>query len=92
MLIINFGDENEEFALSVLAKLRNSNISSELYPDAAKMKKQMGYADKNNIPIVIIAGAEEIESDAINIKEMNSGEQKISSVKKIITTISSILK
>jgi histidyl-tRNA synthetase len=91
VLIINFGDENKEFALSVLADLRNSNISSELYPDSAKMKKQMGYADKNNIPIVIIAGAREIESDTINIKDMTSGEQNTSSQKKIIAVISSIL-
>lgn len=91
VLIINFGDENEVFAMSVLADLRKNNISSELFSDSAKMKKQMGYADKNNIPLVIIAGTKEIESDTISIKDMMSGEQKISSKKNIITTISSIL-
>ena len=91
VLIINFGDENKDFALSVLAELRKNNISSELYPDNAKMKKQMSYADKNNIPIVIIAGAQEVETDTINVKDMNSGEQKTSSINELITTISSIL-
>jgi len=92
VLIINFGEENKEFALSTLAELRNNNISSELYPDNAKMKKQMSYADKNNIPIVIIAGAIEIEGNSINIKDMKSGEQKNSTVNDLITTISTIIK
>ena len=91
VLIINFGDENKDFALSALGELRRNNISSELYPDTAKMKKQMSYADKNNIPIVIIAGAQEVETNTINVKDMNSGEQKTSSINELITTISSIL-
>ncbi len=91
VLIINFGDENKDFALSALGELRRNNISSELYPDNAKMKKQMSYADKNNIPIVIIAGAQEVETNTINVKDMNSGEQKTSSINELITTISSIL-
>jgi histidyl-tRNA synthetase len=91
VLIINFGDENNDFALSALGELRRNNISSELYPDNAKMKKQMSYADKNNIPIVIIAGAQEVETNTINVKDMKSGEQKTSSVNELITTISSIL-
>ena len=91
VLIINFGDENKDFALSTLGELRRNNISSELYPDNAKMKKQMSYADKNNIPVVIIAGTQEVETNTINVKDMNSGEQKTSSVNELITTISSIL-
>jgi histidyl-tRNA synthetase len=91
VLIINFGDENKDFALSALGELRRNNISSELYPDNAKMKKQMSYADKNNIPVVIIAGAQEVGTNTINVKDMNSGEQKTSSLNELITTISSIL-
>ena len=92
VLIINFGDENKAFALSTLGELRASNISSELYPDEAKMKKQMSYADKNNIPLVIIAGAEEVAKNSINIKNMKSGEQKTCASNELITTISSLLK
>lgn len=91
VLIINFGDENKVFALSTLGELRSNNISSELYPDNAKMKKQMSYADKSNIPIVIIAGAKELETNAINVKYMKSGEQITSTENELITTISSIL-
>ena len=91
VLIINFGNENKAFALSALAELRSKNISSELYPEEAKMKKQMSYADKNNIPVVVIAGASEIETNTINIKDMKSGEQKTASEDELITIISSIL-
>lgn len=91
VLIINFGDENKDFALSALGELRRNNISSELYPDKAKMKKQMSYADKNNIPIVVIAGAQEVDTNTINVKDMKSGEQKTSSINELITTISTIL-
>ena len=92
VLIINFGDENKAFALSAISELRASNISSELYPDKAKMKKQMSYADKSNIPIVIIAGADEINTNTINVKDMTTGEQKSCAINELITTISSFLK
>ena len=92
VLIINFGDENKAFALSTLGELRANNISSELYPDEAKMKQQMSYADKNNIPFVIIAGAEEVAKNSINIKNMKSGEQKTCASNELITTISSLIK
>ena len=90
VLIINFGDENKSFALSALAELRENNISCELYPDSAKMKKQMSYADKNNIPFVIIAGAREVEANAINIKNMISGDQNTCTSSKLTATISSL--
>ncbi len=92
VLIINFGDENKVFALSLLAELRARNISSELYPDNSKMKKQMMYADKGDIPLVIIAGASEIGANAIIIKDMTSGDQKTSEVNMLSTIILSLLK
>jgi histidyl-tRNA synthetase len=88
VLIINFGDENQEFALNMVSQLRNKNISSELYPDNAKMKKQMSYADKNRIPFVIIAGAKEIEDNKVTIKDMQSGEQQICLNNKLLSIIS----
>jgi histidyl-tRNA synthetase len=91
VLIINFGDENQDFALKVLGNLRSNGISSELYPDSVKMKKQLGYADKNNIPLVIIAGAQEIENDSISIKDMKLGVQQNCTENDLIKTISSTI-
>jgi histidyl-tRNA synthetase len=91
VLIVNFGDENQDFALKVLGDLRNNGISSELYPDSVKMKKQLGYADKNNIPLVIIAGAQEIEDNSISIKDMKLGVQQNCTEVDLIKAISSTL-
>ncbi|MEN8251051.1 MAG: histidine--tRNA ligase [Bacteroidota bacterium] len=91
VMIINFGKENSTFALSMLAKLRSQGISTELYPDAAKMKKQLSYADNNNIPYVIIAGTRELEEDRIVVKNMNSGEQQIEPSKDLPEKISTML-
>jgi len=88
VLIINFGEENQEFALKAISQLRDSNISSEFYPDNAKMKKQMGYADKNNIPFVVIAGSKEIEDNKVTVKNMLSGEQNTYSINELLTIIS----
>ncbi len=74
-LIINFGQENSNFALETLSTLRNAGISTELYPESSKMKKQMNYADRNGIPYVIIAGNSELEAEKVTIKNMSSGEQ-----------------
>ena len=88
VLIINFGEENEEFALNAISQLRKAKISSELYPDSAKMKKQMSYADKNQVPFVVIAGKQEIEENKVTIKEMHSGEQQVCSVIELVNIIS----
>jgi histidyl-tRNA synthetase len=88
VLIINFGEENQEFALNTISELRRADISSELYPDSAKMKKQMSYADKNQVPLVVIAGKQEIEENKVTIKEMKSGEQIVCSIDELSTVIS----
>jgi histidyl-tRNA synthetase len=76
VLFINFGESESLYAMKAVSKLRNAGISSELYPDAAKMGKQMGYADKRNIPFVILAGDKEIENQSFTLKNMKSGDQK----------------
>lgn len=88
VLIINFGEENKGFALNAISQLRNADISSELYPDNAKMKKQMSYADKNRVPFVVIAGKREIEDNKVTIKDMQSGEQTTCSINELSTVIS----
>ena len=75
ILFVNFG-EKEAAAAAVIAKeLRQAGISSELYPDNAKMKKQMGYADALGIPFVALLGESEMAEGKVNVKDMRTGEQ-----------------
>lgn len=76
VLFINFGGESEAYAFQLLQKFRQANIASELYPDDAKMKKQMKYANAKNIPFVVFVGAEEMQMGSLKLKNMESGEQK----------------
>lgn len=76
LLFTNFGEEEARYCLKLLKKLRNMGISAELYPDNAKMKKQMNYADKKNIPYVAIIGPDEMQSGVITVKNMKTGEQQ----------------
>mgnify|MGYP001390174845 CR=1 FL=1 len=76
VLIINFGPKEEVYCLSILKELRQSGISSELYPDSSKMKKQMNYADKKGIEFVIMIGENEMKSGKISVKQMSTGNQK----------------
>ena len=74
-LFINFGNKESLYALQMVTKLRYHSISAEVYPDAAKMKKQMAYADKRNIPYVVLAGEQEMQTGTYNLKNMKTGEQ-----------------
>ena len=76
IMVVNFGEKETSYALKILDLLHGSGIRSELYPDAAKLKKQISYADSKKIPYVIIAGEDEIKNDSLTIKIMSSGEQK----------------
>ena len=76
VLIINFGPKEEVYCLNILKELRESGISSELYPDSSKMKKQMNYADKKGIEFVIMIGENEMKSGKISVKQMSTGNQK----------------
>lgn len=75
ILISNFDAEAEKYALPVLHDLRLNGISAELYPAAAKLKKQLNYADNKRIPFVALIGSEEMGSGSITLKNMVSGEQ-----------------
>ncbi len=87
VLILNFGEEEEVEAVKLVNILRNNNIASELYPENSKMKKQMNYANNNNIPYVILAGSKELSSGLLTLKNMESGEQKSLSIDAIINEI-----
>lgn len=76
VLVINFGSAETGYALSVAEKLRELAVNTELYPDAAKLKKQMSYADSKKIPWIIIAGDDEIKNSNLTIKNMSAGTQE----------------
>ncbi len=84
VLLANFDEESERYSLSILNQLRNSGISSEIYPESTKLKKQMNYANRKNIPFVLMIGSKEIESQLFSLKNMNTGEQKELDLKNII--------
>ena len=83
-LFINFGDQEALFCLKAIKALRSLNVKVELYPDAAKMKKQMQYADKRNIPYVVLVGEEEIKANEYTLKNMKSGEQEKLTLERLI--------
>ena len=88
VLFVNFGAKEAAYSLGVISQLRKNNISAELYPEAGKMKKQMGYANSHNIPYVAIIGESEMENNLIALKDMNSGEQKQVTSEELISLLS----
>jgi len=76
VMIVNFGGEEEKYGIGMLLQLREAGISSEIFPDQAKMKKQLAYADAKKIPFVIIAGNDEITGGAVVLRNMTSGDQE----------------
>lgn len=76
LLFINFGEKETCYCLPVVAKARQNGIRTEMFPDAAKMKKQMAYANANAIPYVALAGDDEIQKGVVTLKNMETGEQK----------------
>jgi len=87
VLFVNFGETEESYILPLISKLRQANISTEVYPESAKMKKQMTYADNNKIPYVAIIGEDEMKEGKITLKNMQSGEQQKLSLEECINTI-----
>ena len=77
VLFINFGDKETAYCLPIIYKVRESGIRAEIYPDAAKMKKQMSYANAKQIPFVVLAGENEINAGKVTLKNMETGEQSL---------------
>jgi histidyl-tRNA synthetase len=89
VLLVNFGEKEEKYCLRLARQLREADISTEIFPDQGKLKKQMKYADQKQIPYVVLAGENEIQSGLLTVKDMNTGvqnnwtaEQLISKIKK----------
>lgn len=85
VLFVNFGESEALYAMKAITELRKNNIKSELYPEDAKMKKQMNYANKREIEFVVIVGSQEIEKNEFTLKNMNSGGQTTCSLSELIT-------
>jgi histidyl-tRNA synthetase len=84
ILFVNFGPKEEKYCLSIINSLRKKGVRCEIYPEAAKLKKQFSYADNNNIQLVAIAGSSEIQKNTITIKDMVSGEQKEMTLEEVL--------
>lgn len=89
LLFINFGDKETSYVLPFVAKARQANIRTEIFPDAAKMKKQMAYANAKHIPFVVLAGDNEIGQGKVTLKNMNTGEQILVSPDDLIEKVTS---
>ena len=77
VLFINFGQAETAYSLPILAKLRQQGIRCEIYPDSAKMKKQMQYANQKAVPFVIMTGETEMAAGKVMLKNMTTGEQQL---------------
>lgn len=84
VLFVNFGEKEAAVSAKIVKVLREEGVSAELYPDQAKMKKQMGYADSENIPYVAIIGENEIAEGTVNLKDMVSGTQEKLTVPQLV--------
>lgn len=84
LMFVNFGINDMPKLLPMVAQIRQAGIRTEVYPDAAKMKKQMSHADALAIPYVAMVGSEELEQNKINLKNMQSGEQQMLTVDELI--------
>jgi histidyl-tRNA synthetase len=84
VMFVNFGEEEVKYCLPVIDRVRKAGINAELFPDAAKMKKQMSWANGNTIPFIVMAGTEEIKNKKFMLKDMTTGEQKLLSESELI--------
>ena len=87
LLFINFGENETSYCMPIASKARSFGITTEIYPDAVKMKKQMAYANSNNINYVALAGENEIKENKVTLKNMATGEQKLVTADELISII-----
>ena len=88
LLFINFGDKETAYCLPVVRACRAAGISTEMFPDKAKMKKQMSYANAKAIPFVVLAGDNEIAENKFTLKTMTTGEQHLVTTEELISIVS----
>ncbi len=89
VLCINFGEKEMAYCLPVVSKIRQAGIAAEMFPDVAKMKKQMTYANAQQIPFVVLAGENEMNEGKVTLKNMETGEQQMVSPEELILMLES---
>ena len=87
LLFINFGDKETAYCMPAVSKARVAGIRTEMYPDSAKMKKQMSYANAKQIPFVALAGENEMNEGKFTLKNMETGQQKLVSAEELIAEV-----
>ena len=87
LLFINFGEKETAYCMPAVAKARVAGIRTEMYPDSAKMKKQMSYANAKHIPFVALAGENEMNEGKFTLKNMETGEQKLVTAAELIAEV-----
>jgi len=85
ILFVNFGEAEVDYCLPVAEKLRKTGVAAEIFPQSAKMKKQMSYANNKGIPYVALVGEDEMNNNVITLKDMESGEQSRLSPDKLVS-------
>jgi histidyl-tRNA synthetase len=91
VLFLNFGEKEMRYCLPFLQKIRRNGINAEIFPDSAKIKKQLRYADQKHISLVIMAGESEIAANQFTVKQMVSGEQFTVDAESLISKLQSLL-
>ena len=87
LLFVNFGEAEAAYVLPILSQARAAGICAEIYPDAAKMKKQMSYANAKMVPFVAIVGENEMKEGKVTLKNMASGEQSLVTPDELVAAI-----
>ncbi|MGB5463413.1 MAG: histidine--tRNA ligase [Aureibaculum sp.] len=90
VLFLNFGENEALFCMQAIKKLRQADIKTEMYPDNAKLKKQMNYANKREIPFVVLVGDNELKNKNYTLKNMNSGEQSTLNMEELLQTMKNL--
>lgn len=86
-MFVNFGDKELSYCIQAAGKMRAAGISTLIYPDNAKMKKQMEFANRKGIPFVIFVGEDEIANNSLKVKNMTTGEQQTVQMEDIATAL-----
>ena len=87
VLFINFGEKETAYCLPIIAQVRQTGIRAEIYPDSAKMKKQMSYANAKQIPFVVLAGESEMAAQKVTLKNMETGDQQLVTTEELVNAI-----
>jgi len=88
IMFVNFGEKEEKFCLPLVQKLRDKEINAEIFPESAKMKKQMTYANNKNIPYVVLVGENEMQKGVLTVKNMQTGDQSEMTFEDLIKKLS----